>query len=105
MRAGGTADEPMQTQRRLEMSAPAKPGRANRACAIAGTMAISVGRSSTSALRTAAGSNRRWTMTAAPARRPGRVWMFMPPTWNIGIAVRMRSALENSKTDWPLSAV
>ena len=95
----------MHTQRRLDRSASAKSGRANSARAMVGTMASRVVRSSTSVVSTAAGSKRRWSVTVAPARRAGRVWMFMPPTWNSGIAVRMRSALVNSKTDWPLSAV
>jgi hypothetical protein len=87
MYASGTIIDPVLSRRRLDRSVEPQDGCSITARIAAGTSRLSVGLCRATACSHAAGSNRLCKVTLAPAKSAGSVWMFRPPTWNIGSAV------------------
>ena len=62
----------------------------------AGTSRLTLGRRCATSASHNPGSKRLCSVTRAPARRAGSVWLFSPPTWNIGSGLSTWSACDRS---------
>ena len=71
---------------------------------VAGTSTVSVGRSRSIASSAASGAKRACSVTVAPSCSAGVVWIFSPPTWNIGSTVSTWSCAVMSCMCWLIAA-